>query len=110
MASILEKTQTLIQANLHAMVDKALEKNSVAVMKQYIRDAEKNLDELEKATATVGGEVKTMERKYKEYKKKANSLVEVYKSKDHFIKILKIFLLDGGFKNGKIDIFRQQFA
>ncbi len=74
MASLLEKTQTLIQANLHSMVDKALEKNSVAVMKQYIRDAEDNLDELEDATATVGGEVKTMERKYKEYKKKADQL------------------------------------
>ncbi len=74
MASILEKTQTLIQANLHAMVDKALEKNSVAVMKQYIRDAEDNLDDLEDAAATIGGEVKTMERKYKEYKKKADQL------------------------------------
>ncbi|MCA9989770.1 MAG: PspA/IM30 family protein [Ardenticatenaceae bacterium] len=72
MASLLEKTQTLIQANLHAMVDKALEANSVAVMKQYIRDAENNLDELEKAAATVGGEVKTLERKYLEYKKKAD--------------------------------------
>ncbi|MCB9421845.1 MAG: PspA/IM30 family protein [Ardenticatenaceae bacterium] len=74
MASLLEKTQTLIQANLHAMVDKALENNSVAVMKQYIRDAESNLDELEDAAATVGGEVKTMERKYTEYKKKADQL------------------------------------
>lgn len=74
MASLLEKTQTLIQANLHAMVDKALENNSVAVMKQYIRDAEGNLDELEDAAATVGGEVKTLERKYKEYKKKADKL------------------------------------
>jgi phage shock protein A len=74
MASLLEKTQTLIQANLHAMVDKALENNSVAVMKQYIRDAENNLDELEDAAATVGGEVKTLERKYKEYKKKADQL------------------------------------
>lgn len=74
MASLLEKTQTLIQANLHAMVDKALENNSVAVMKQYIRDAEKNLDDLEAAAATVGGEVKTLERKYKEYKKKADKL------------------------------------
>ena len=69
MASLIEKTQTLIQANLHAIVDRALESNSVAVMKQYIRDAEANLDELEKAAATVGGEVKTLERKYKEYKK-----------------------------------------
>ena len=74
MASLLEKTQTLISANLHAMVDKALEANSVAVMKQYIRDAEKNLRELEDAAATVGGEVKTLERKYNEYKKKADQL------------------------------------
>lgn len=74
MASLLEKTQTLIQANLHAMVDKALENNSVAVMKQYIRDAESNLDELEDAAATVGGEVKTLERKYQEYKKRADQL------------------------------------
>lgn len=74
MASILQKTQTLIQANLHAMVDKALEANSVAVLKQYIRDAEKNLDDLEHATAAVGGEVKTLERKYNEYKKKGNQI------------------------------------
>lgn len=74
MASLLEKTQTLIQANLHAMVDRALESNSVAVMKQYIRDAEKNLEELEDAAATIGGEVKSMERKYQEYKKKSDQL------------------------------------
>ncbi|GJM40317.1 MAG: hypothetical protein DHS20C20_05990 [Ardenticatenaceae bacterium] len=74
MATLLEKVQTLISANMHEMVDKALETNSVAVMKQYIRDAENNLDELEDAAATVGGEVKSMERKYKEYKKKADQL------------------------------------
>jgi phage shock protein A len=74
MASLLEKTQTLISANLHAMVDKALEANSVAVMRQYIRDAERNLDDLEKAAATVGGEVKTLERKYLQYKKEADQL------------------------------------
>lgn len=74
MASLLEKTQTLISANLHSMVDKALEANSVAVLRQYIRDAEDNLDQLEDAAATVGGEVKTLERKYKEYKKKGDQL------------------------------------
>jgi phage shock protein A len=74
MATLLEKTQTLIQANLHAMVDRALETNSVAVMRQYIRDAEANLSELERAAATIGGEVKAMERKYNEYKKKADQL------------------------------------
>jgi len=74
MASLLEKAQTLISANLHDMVDKALEANSVAVMRQYIRDAESNLDALEDSAATVGGEVKTLERKYKEYKKRADQL------------------------------------
>ena len=74
MASLLEKTRTLISANLHDMVDNALEANSVAVMKQYTRDAEDNLDALEDAAATVGGEVKTLERKYKEYKKKGDKL------------------------------------
>lgn len=74
MASLLEKTQTLISANLHAMVDRALEANSVAVLKQYIRDAETNLDELEKAAATVGGEVKTLQRKYEQYKKEADRM------------------------------------
>lgn len=74
MATLLEKAQTLISANLHAMVDKALEANSVAVLKQYIRDAEQNLTELEHAAATVGGEVKTLERRYKEYKNKADQL------------------------------------
>ena len=74
MATLLEKTQTLISANLHDMVDRALEANSMAVMRQYIRDAEDNLDELEDAAVTVGGEVKTLERKYNEYKKKGDQL------------------------------------
>lgn len=74
MASLIEKTKTLISANLHDMVDRALQANSPAVMKQYIRDAEGNLDELEKAMATVGGEVRTLKRKYEEYKKDADKL------------------------------------
>lgn len=74
MASLLEKAQTLISANLHEMVDRALEANSVGVMRQYIRDAEDNLEQLEDAAATVGGQVKTVERKYKEYKKKGDQL------------------------------------
>lgn len=74
MASLLEKAQTLISANMHDMVDRALQANSVAVLKQYVRDAEDNLDALEQAAATVGGEVKTLERKYQEYKKKADQM------------------------------------
>ena len=74
MASLIEKTQTLISANLHDLVDRALQANSVAVLRQYVRDAESNLDALEKAAATVGGEVRTLERRYEEYKRKADQL------------------------------------
>lgn len=64
--SILEKINTLISANLHAMVDSALQANSVAVLDEYIRRAEKDLENLEDATVTVGGTVKTMKRKHDE--------------------------------------------
>lgn len=63
MASLMKKIQTLISANLHAMVDSALKANSMAVFDQYVRDAEDNLDNLQDAVATVGGEVKTLRRK-----------------------------------------------
>ncbi len=69
MASLLDKVSTLIQANLHSLVDKALASNSMAVIDQYIRDVDNNLDALEDAAATVGGQVKTIQRKRDEYKK-----------------------------------------
>jgi phage shock protein A len=74
MASLLEKVGTLISANLHALVDAALKANSVAVMDEYIRQAENNLEALEDAAATVGGEVKTLKRKYDEYSAQAAKL------------------------------------
>jgi len=72
--SILDKINTLISANLHAMVDKALESNSVKVMDEYIRRAEKDLENLEDATVTVGGSVKTLKRKYEEISANAEKL------------------------------------
>jgi phage shock protein A len=74
MASLIEKVSTLIQANLHALVDNALKSNSMAVIDQYIRDVDNNLDALEDAAATVGGQVKTLERKREEYKKQMDQL------------------------------------
>lgn len=74
MASLLEKVNTLLSANLHGIVDRALEANSVKVMDQYIRQAEKNLDALEDSMATVGGTVKTLKRKYDEFAAAAEKL------------------------------------
>ncbi|MGQ9552896.1 MAG: PspA/IM30 family protein [Anaerolineae bacterium] len=74
MASLFEKVQTLISANLHAIVDKALQSNSIAVIDQYIRQVEDSLEDLEDAVATVGGQLKTLQRKQLDYDTKAQEL------------------------------------
>ena len=71
MASLLDKVQTLIAANLHALVDQALKANSLAVIDEYIRQVEHNLEDLEDATATIGGEAKTLKRKYDDFSSQA---------------------------------------
>jgi phage shock protein A len=74
MASLLSKVQTLISANLHALVDNALKANSVAVFDEYIRQAENNLGELEDALVTVRGQVKTLQRKHEMLQAEADQL------------------------------------
>jgi phage shock protein A len=74
MANLFEKIQTLISANMHSLVDRALEANSVKVMDEYIRQAERNLEALEDSAATVGGTVRTLKRKYEEFAAAAEKL------------------------------------
>lgn len=74
MASLMKKVQTLISANLHAMVDSALKANSMAVFDQYVREVEDNLENLEDAVATVGGELKTLRRKKADLDERAAEL------------------------------------
>jgi phage shock protein A len=74
MATLLDKVSTLISANLHALVDQALKANSLAVIDQYIRQVEDNLENLADATATVGAEIKSVRRRLDEQEKKAQTL------------------------------------
>jgi phage shock protein A len=74
MASLLERVGTLISANLNYLVSKALKANSVAVIDEYIRKIEDNLEALEDAAATVGGEAKGIRRKYDEHQAKVAEL------------------------------------
>ena len=74
MASLLEKVSTLISANLHSLVDQALKANSLAVIDQYIRQVEDNLEDLEDAAATIGGEVKSVKRKLNDLEQKEDEL------------------------------------
>jgi phage shock protein A len=73
MASLFEKVSVLISANLHAMVDQALQSNSLAVIDQYVRQVEENLEDLEDAAATVGGEAKSLKRKLADLQQKKTS-------------------------------------
>jgi len=74
MPSILQKVQTLFSANMHGMIDRALETNSLKVMDEYIRQVERNLEALEDSAATVGGSVRTLKRKYEEFSNQADKL------------------------------------
>lgn len=85
MASLLDKISVLISANLHALVDQALKSNSLAVIDQYIRQVEQNLEDLEDAAATVGGEAKALKRK----------LVELEQKESELDRAIDAFLLEG---------------
>ncbi|HNT75185.1 MAG TPA: PspA/IM30 family protein [Anaerolineae bacterium] len=85
MATLLDKISTLISANLHALVDKALKSNNIAVVDQYIRQVEDSLEDLEDAAATVGGEVKSLKRK----------LVEMEQKVADFDRAIDTFLMEG---------------
>jgi phage shock protein A len=74
MASLLEKVSTLISANLHYMVDQALQSNSPAVIDEYIRQVESNLSDLENAAAAVGGDVKGIQRRLDDQKQKMHEM------------------------------------
>ncbi len=74
MATLFEKVSTLISANLHALVDQALQTNSLAVIDQYLRQVEDQLANLEDAAATVGGEVRSIRRKLEDHQKKSSEL------------------------------------
>lgn len=82
MASLIEKVTTLISANMHDLVDRALKSNSLAVIDQYIRQVENNLQDLEEAAATVGGEAKSIRRRLDDNEQK---LAEMDRAIDAFL-------------------------
>ena len=82
MASLIDKVSTLISANLHYMIDQALQSNSPAIIDQYIREVEANLADLEDAAAAVGGEAKGIQRRLTNQEQK---LAEMDQAIDAFL-------------------------
>ena len=74
MASLLDRVGTLISANINWLVTSALKANSMAVLDEYIRRVEDNLEALEDAAATVGGEAKTLRRKFEDLQGQVDAL------------------------------------
>ncbi len=74
MSSILDRVGTLISANVNYLITQAMQANSVAMVDQYIRNVETNLEALEDAAATVGGEAKTLRRKHNEFQAQVDDL------------------------------------
>lgn len=74
MAGLLDRVGTLISANINWLVSSALKANSMAVLDEYIRRVEDNLEALEDAAATVGGEAKTLRRKFEDLQGQVDAL------------------------------------
>ncbi|MEJ2747277.1 MAG: PspA/IM30 family protein [Anaerolineae bacterium] len=63
MASLFQKLRTLFRASLHEAADKALQKSDLAVYDDYIRQAERELEEFKRSIAPMFAQVKTSRRR-----------------------------------------------
>ncbi len=62
MAGLFEKARIAALAAAHKLLDKTIDLNSVEAVKQYARDLEKALEDLEDASATASGHVRSLQR------------------------------------------------
>ena len=63
MASLLDKVKTLLSASFHDMIDKALKKDPIKTLNQYLREHEDALEEMRSDRAVALGNMKTASRK-----------------------------------------------
>jgi phage shock protein A len=63
MASLLQKLRTLVKATLHDAADKALRKNDLAVYDEYIRQAEREVEEFKRSIQPMFAQIKTSRRR-----------------------------------------------
>jgi phage shock protein A len=63
MATILEKVKTLLSASFHDMIDKALKKDPIKTLNQYLREHEQALDDMQSDRIAALGSMKTATRK-----------------------------------------------
>jgi phage shock protein A len=62
MSSFLSKLRVVTLANVHDLLDKAIDMNSPSVIRQYTRDLEDALDRMKNEAAVQAGTVRTLQR------------------------------------------------
>jgi phage shock protein A len=62
MASLFQKARIAALSTAHALMDKVVDLNSIGAVKQYVRDVENALEDLQDASATAAGHVRTVQR------------------------------------------------
>lgn len=62
MASLFQKARIAALSTAHALMDKVVDLNSIGAVKQYVRDLENSLEDLEDASAAAAGHVRTVQR------------------------------------------------
>ncbi|MEM9950035.1 MAG: PspA/IM30 family protein [Chloroflexota bacterium] len=66
MASLMEKVRTLLSASFHDMIDKALKRDPIKTLNQYLREHQDALEEMRTDRAIAVGNLKTATRKLTE--------------------------------------------
>jgi phage shock protein A len=62
MAGLFQKARIAALAAAHSLMDKVVDLNSIGAVKQYVRDLENALDDLQDASAEAAGQVRTVQR------------------------------------------------
>ncbi len=62
MAGLFQKARVAALSAAHALMDKVVDLNSIGAVKQYVRDLENALEDLEDASAVAAGHVRSVQR------------------------------------------------
>lgn len=74
MASLFQKLKTLVRATLHEMADQAIQKSDLSIYDDYIRQAERELNEFKQTIRPMIAQVKTTKRRRNNLADKAAKL------------------------------------
>lgn len=79
MTGVFQKARLVVLGNVHELLDKRIDMNSIPVLKQYVRDLEDGLDKLSLEAATAAGRVRTLTREKSELEHQAQTSEETIK-------------------------------